>query len=68
MELWAFIYVNAYALDIIAETGLLGGKPVVVPIEQNHYLVVSTSPLVTHPERYRRSVGQLIYLTITRPN
>lgn len=56
-----------YALDILAETGLLGGRPVHVPIEQNHRLALSTAPLFHNPERYRRLVGRLIYLTISRP-
>lgn len=56
-----------YALDIIAETGLLGGKPVGVPIEQNHHLAKSNSPLMTSADKYRWLVGRLIYLTITRP-
>lgn len=51
----------------MAEIGLLGGKPVGIPIEQNHHLAVSKSALMTRPERYRRLVGRLIYLTITRP-
>lgn len=49
------------------ETGLLGGKPASVPIEQNHRLAQSTESYMDHPEQYRRLVGRLIYLTITRP-
>lgn len=54
-------------MDIVAGTGLLRGKPVGVPIEQNHKLVVSTAPLMSNLGSYRRRVGCLIYLTITRP-
>lgn len=56
-----------YALDIIAETWLLGGKLVSVPIEQKHSLALSRSVQTRHPESYRCLVGRLIYLTITRP-
>lgn len=38
-----------------------------MPIEQNHKLVVSTAPLMSNLGSYRRRVGCLIYLTITRP-
>ncbi|KAJ3684366.1 hypothetical protein LUZ61_013530 [Rhynchospora tenuis] len=57
-----------YTLDIVAECGLLGGKPVAFPIEQNHNLSTASGKLMKDPERYRRLVGRLIYLTITRPD
>ncbi|KAL1198691.1 Retrovirus-related Pol polyprotein from transposon TNT 1-94 [Cardamine amara subsp. amara] len=56
-----------YALGIIAEAGLLGSKPVLFPITQNHRLSLSTTPFLTNPEQYRRLVGRLIYLKVTRP-
>lgn len=56
-----------YALDIVAETGLLGAKPALVPIEKNHHLALSEQPFMQDPERYCRLIGRLIYLTITRP-
>ncbi|KAF7821316.1 retrovirus-related Pol polyprotein from transposon TNT 1-94 [Senna tora] len=37
------------------------------PLEQNHKLALSQSLDVDDPSRYRRFVGRLIYLTITRP-
>lgn len=57
-----------YALDIIAETGLLGAKPASFPLEQNHHLALSTSPLLCDPTPYRRLLGRLIYLGVTRPD
>ena len=56
-----------YALDILSEAGLLGAKPAEFPMEQNHSLATIDSPTYSDPERYRRLVGRLIYLTITRP-
>ena len=41
-----------YALDIIADTGLFGGKPIDFPMEPNHQFGRSTSPLLANPERY----------------
>jgi len=35
-----------YALDIISEVGLLGDKPALVPMEQNHRLALSNSTLL----------------------
>ena len=57
-----------YILDIIAESGNLGGKPASCPTEQNHQLARFTSPLFENVEQYRRLVGRLIYLAFTRPN
>ncbi|KAG7553171.1 Reverse transcriptase RNA-dependent DNA polymerase [Arabidopsis thaliana x Arabidopsis arenosa] len=57
-----------YTLDIISETGLMGAKPVNFPLDQNHKLAVSKSELLQDPERYRRLVGRLIYLAVTRPD
>ncbi|WVZ25460.1 hypothetical protein V8G54_004004 [Vigna mungo] len=56
-----------YALDIIQETGLLGAKPTVTPLEQNHHLALADGPVFSHPDRYRCLVGRLIYLCFTRP-
>lgn len=33
-----FIYQKKYTLDILSESGLLGAKPSIFPIEQNHKL------------------------------
>lgn len=56
-----------YALDIIAETGLLASKPSPVPMELNHKLAKAEGPLA-NAQQYRRLVGRLIYLTNTRPD
>ncbi|KAJ4769875.1 Retroelement pol polyprotein-like [Rhynchospora pubera] len=63
-----FLCQRKYTLDILAECGLLGAKPVAFPIEQNHNLSIANGAPMNDPERYRRLVGRLIYLTITRPD
>ena len=57
-----------YALDLIADVGLLGSKPTATPMEQQHKLALDTSPFIRDAEQYRRLIGRLIYLTITRPD
>ncbi|CAM8972071.1 unnamed protein product [Rhodiola kirilowii] len=63
-----FICQRKYALDIISETGLLGSKPAKFPMEQNHRLALAAGKHLDDPERYRRLVGRLIYLGVTRPD
>ncbi|CAM8938019.1 unnamed protein product [Rhodiola kirilowii] len=63
-----FICQRKYALDIISETGLLGSKPAEFPMEQHHRLALAAGKHLVDPERYRRLVGRLIYLGVTRPD
>ena len=55
-----------YALDILADTGMLDCKPVDTSIDPQ-ICTRSGGPL-RDPKRYRRLVGKLNYLTITRPD
>ncbi|RVW91403.1 Retrovirus-related Pol polyprotein from transposon RE1 [Vitis vinifera] len=56
-----------YALDILEETGMLDCKPVDTPMDPNVKLVPGQGAF-RRPGRYRRLVGKLNYLTITRPD
>ncbi|KAJ1700873.1 hypothetical protein LUZ63_000652 [Rhynchospora breviuscula] len=62
-----FLSQRKYTLDILAECRLLGAKPAKTPIEQNHNLSKATGVVMSDPEKYRRLIGRLIYLTFTRP-
>jgi len=58
-----------YALDILQDTGLTGARPEKFPMEQ--YLKLTPDDGVKYlkdPIKYRRLVGRLIYLTVTRPD
>ena len=46
--------------------GLLGTAPVAFPMEQNLNLKPTEEELLKNPSQYRRTMGKLIYLTITR--
>lgn len=56
-----------YALEIIEENGLLGCKPLTIPMEQNHKLSKEQGEPLKSSTNYRKIVGKLIYLTFTRP-
>ena len=55
-----------YALDILEETSMLECKPVDTPMDPNAKLVPGHGESLRDPGRYRRLVGRLNYLTITR--
>ena len=63
-----FLCQRKYALDILSESGMLGAKPVAFPMEQSHRLTTESGSPIADPSRYRRPVGRLLYLTITRPD
>ncbi|CAH9119730.1 unnamed protein product, partial [Cuscuta europaea] len=63
-----FLCQRKYILDVLDETGLTGAKPVSFPMPQYHGLQSAEGPLFSEPDRYRRLVGKLIYLTLTRPD
>jgi len=57
-----------YALDILEETGMLACKPSAIPMEPSIKLVGDgAEPVINDSASYRRLVGKLMYLTITRP-
>ena len=57
-----------YALEVLDDVGILGSKLSCFPIEQNMSPTQSNGKLLDDASAYRRLVGRLIYLTITRPN
>ena len=56
-----------YVLDLLTETGMLGCKPAIAPMDQKVKLIAEGGDPVDR-ERYQRLVGELIYLSHTRPD
>ena len=57
-----------YASELLSRAGLIDSKTVDTPVELNAHLTPSGGKPLSNPSLYRRLVGSLVYLTITRPN
>ncbi|WZZ20665.1 hypothetical protein YC2023_122052 [Brassica napus] len=61
-----------YAMDMLKEADVLGGKIAKTPLEEGYKVLregeVEENQLFEDAKLYRRMVGKLIYLTITRPD
>uniref|UniRef100_A0A2N9I6G4 Reverse transcriptase Ty1/copia-type domain-containing protein n=1 Tax=Fagus sylvatica TaxID=28930 RepID=A0A2N9I6G4_FAGSY len=57
-----------YTFNILQDIGYLGSKPIATPMESNMKLMPEEGDFVDDLKTYRRLVGKLIYLTITRPD
>ena len=57
-----------YALKILSDSGLLGSRLATTPMEQNIKLSALDGVPLDDASVYRRLVGRLLYLTITRPD
>ncbi|CAH9133803.1 unnamed protein product, partial [Cuscuta epithymum] len=57
-----------YTLDILEESGLLAGRPCSFPMEQNLKLRPNDGSPPVDASSYRRLIGRLLYLTVTRPD
>ncbi|GKD22022.1 cysteine-rich receptor-like protein kinase 8 [Tanacetum coccineum] len=63
-----FISQKKYTTDLLKENGVLNAKPYKLPIDQHVKLQADIGTPLPDPEVYRRLIGKLIYLTITRPD
>ncbi|KAI3681100.1 hypothetical protein L6452_35883 [Arctium lappa] len=57
-----------YALELLENVGFLAAKPVTTPMDLNVVLNEFEEDDLQNPSQYRRLVGRLLYLTITRPD
>jgi hypothetical protein len=57
-----------FALDILSDTGHLAAKPSYFPMDSNAKFSALDGELLDDPKSYRRLIGRLLYLTLTRPD
>ncbi|KAI4332015.1 hypothetical protein L6164_016958 [Bauhinia variegata] len=55
-----------FAIELLEEHGLSGSKPISTSMEYNHKLTHSDANTLSNPSLYRRLVGHLLYLSLTR--
>ncbi|KAL0745858.1 hypothetical protein Bca101_101627 [Brassica carinata] len=67
-----FMSQRKYTMDMLKETDVLGGKVAKTPLEEGYKVLhegeVEEKQLFEDAKLYRKMVGKLIYLTITRPD
>ncbi|XP_024026696.1 uncharacterized protein LOC112093108 [Morus notabilis] len=57
-----------YALQLLEDSGFLACKPATVPMDAKVILGADEGVLLSDASQYRRLIGRLLYLTITRPD
>ena len=57
-----------YTLEVLNDASLLGCKLAKTPMEQNLKLSKFEGEKLKDPSSYRRLIGRILYLTITRPD
>jgi hypothetical protein len=57
-----------YALEILKDNGMLASKPAKFPMKLNMKFSKDSGKILDDPTSYRRLVGRLLYLTISRPD
>ncbi|XP_024028552.1 uncharacterized protein LOC112093746 [Morus notabilis] len=57
-----------YALQLLEDSGFLACKPATVPMDAKVLLGADEGVLLSDASQYRRLIGRLLYLTITRPD
>lgn len=62
------LHQKKYSFDLLKKFGMLNCKPTVTPIDTNVKLSLDVGRELEDPTMYRKIVGSLIYLTLTRPD
>ncbi|KAK6117908.1 hypothetical protein DH2020_048345 [Rehmannia glutinosa] len=63
-----FLNQRKYVLDIVQDAGMLDCKPASTPLPPGLKLVAQQGDPLPTPDKYRRLIGRLLYLNMTRPD
>lgn len=67
-EAGTHLHQRKYVLDLLKDAGLTAAKPTSFPLPQDLKLSLDKGDPIPDPEAYRRLVGRLLYLSMTRPD
>ena len=62
-----YITQTKYASELLSRAGLTDSKTVDTLVEFNAHLTPSSEKPLSNPSLYRRLIGSLVYLIVTRP-
>ena len=63
-----FLSQRKYILSLLEDSGFIGSKPASVPMDPNLKLTATDGDPLPDSSQYRRLIGRLLYLTISRPD
>ena len=63
-----YITLTKYASELLSRAGLTYGRTVDTTVKLNTHLTPTEGKPLFNPSLYRRLVGSLVYLTVTRPD
>ena len=63
-----FLSQRNYSLQLLEDIGFLANKPAILPMEPHLQLNSIDGDLLPDATLYRRLVGRLLYLTVSRPD
>ena len=55
-------------MEILQDIGFIGSKPIRTPMEQNLHISKDVGKLLPDASQYKKLIGRLLYLTLTRPD
>lgn len=63
-----FLHQHKFIHDLLLEAGLETAKPLSLPVDFNTKLSSEDDLLLDNPSLYRKFVGKLLYLSVSRPD
>lgn len=63
-----YLHQHKFIHDLLVEAGLEHCKPLSLPVDRTIKLSPTDGELLTEPTIYRKYVGKLLYLTVSRPD